>query len=125
MALPSHLKHGTLVQILNTENVAQRFPDLVGELATVDKVPVYPSTWFTVKISQQPTRTVKMQPTALKLVSNSPAVSPHEENAPVKNRYAIHYFTLTSEFSVSSLVFKEFFGFVQLFILHIFKKKPA
>lgn len=86
MALPSDLKHGTLVQILNTENVAQRFPDLVGELATVDKVPVYPSTWFTVKISQQPARTVKMQPTALKLVSNFPVVSPHEENAPVKNR---------------------------------------
>lgn len=86
MASPTDLKQGTVVQILSTENVVQRFPELVGKFATIDKVPVYPSTWFTVRILQQPARTVKMQPTALKLAPNSPSMNSNEENVPVKNR---------------------------------------
>lgn len=87
MALPTDLKQGTVIQILNTENVAQRFPDLVGQYATIDKVPVHPSTWFTVRTSEAPTKTLKLQPTALKVVGNSP-VSTSDENtdAPQKAR---------------------------------------
>ena len=86
MALPSDLKQGTVVQVVRTDNVVQRFPELIGKLATIDKVPVYPSTWFTVKILQQPARTVKMQPTALKVASISPKFASNDENVPVKNR---------------------------------------
>jgi len=86
MASPTDLKQGTVVQVLSTENVVHRFPELIGKLATIDKVPVYPSTWFTVRILEDPARTVKMQPTALKLTSNSPSMTWNEENVPIKNR---------------------------------------
>ena len=104
MASPTDLKQGTVVQILSTENVVQRFPELVGKFATIDKVPVYPSTWFTVRILQQPARTVKMQPTALKLAPNSPSMNSNEENVPVKNRCAGCNFISPSIFLTSSTI---------------------
>ena len=59
---------GTSVKILGTENVQLRYPEFVGCIATIDKVPVHPSTWFTVKINHNK-QTLKLQPTALKILS--------------------------------------------------------
>ena len=89
MALPSDLKQGTSVTILKTENVLQRFPDLVGCVAKIEKVPVHPSTWFTVKTPQN--QTVKLQSTAMKLCKSgaNENIGNSEENAsdaPIKNR---------------------------------------
>lgn len=60
---------GTSVQILGTQNVQARFPDFIGCTATVDKVPIHPSTWFSVKLHSTK-QILKLQPTSLKIIQN-------------------------------------------------------
>jgi len=70
MATPSNTSAytvGTAVEILMTNNVAARFPELVGSLAVVDVIPIHPSTWYTLTVHLTG-RQIKLQNTAMKVV---------------------------------------------------------
>jgi hypothetical protein len=56
---------GTYIEIMKTDNVTSRFPELVGALGVVDLAPIHPSTWFTIKVIDTG-RLVKLQTTAMK-----------------------------------------------------------
>lgn len=56
---------GTYIEIMKTDNVTSRFPELVGALGVVDLAPIHPSTWFTIKVIDGG-RLVKLQTTAMK-----------------------------------------------------------
>lgn len=82
-----NLKVGTNVKILNTENVMHRWPNAVGATATIDKVPVHPSTWFSVKLHTTK-QILKLQPTALKIMctgsQNKPDSIVNNENGTIE-----------------------------------------
>ena len=58
---------GTHIEIMRTDNVLSRFPELIGALGVVDLAPMHPSTWFTVKVIEGG-RLVKLQTTAMRQI---------------------------------------------------------
>jgi hypothetical protein len=97
MALPNDLRQGTSVTILNTGNVSERFPEIVGCQATIDKVPVHPSTWFTIRVNADQ-RIVKLQSTALKAVKTASKQGEGQNEAPPKNRFLKYIFSPYQQF---------------------------
>jgi hypothetical protein len=67
MSNKSNYNEGVLVEILPTENVVSRFPDLIGQRGTIEQVAVHPGTWYAVKL-QDANRLVKLQTTAMKVI---------------------------------------------------------
>ena len=67
--MASFFAAGTHIEILKTDNVTSRFPELVGALGIVDMAPIHPSTWFTIKVVDSG-RLVKLQTTAMKPLGN-------------------------------------------------------
>lgn len=65
--MASYFATGTYIEIMKTDNVTSRFPELVGALGVVDLAPIHPSTWFTIKVADSG-RLVKLQTTAMKPV---------------------------------------------------------
>lgn len=67
--MASFFAAGTHIEIMKTDNVTSRFPELVGALGVVDMAPIHPSTWFTIKVMDSG-RLVKLQTTAMKPLVN-------------------------------------------------------
>ena len=65
---------GDTIEIKPTDNVLSRFPDLVGNFANVISSPIHPSTWFTVKIIGGEEQIIKLQPTAMQVITSNNTV---------------------------------------------------
>lgn len=74
---------GSPVKIVDTENVAQRHPDLIGKVGIVHEVPVHPVTWFKVKFSDG--SIVTFRPSALKSVNDDDFYDSDIDPASVKS----------------------------------------
>lgn len=83
--MASFFAAGTHIEIMKTDNVTSRFPELVGALGVVDMAPIHPSTWFTIKVVDSG-RLVKLQTTAMKPLGNEKVQFPNngEQESPEK-----------------------------------------
>jgi len=62
-------KVGSKVVIIETDNVSQRAPQLIGEVGIIREVPVHPATWFKVEFSDH--QIVTFRPSAFKAVGDN------------------------------------------------------
>jgi hypothetical protein len=58
---------GVYVKVIHTENVSQRVPTYIGEVGTIEEVPVHPSTWYKVRFENE---IVTFRSSALQIVEH-------------------------------------------------------
>jgi hypothetical protein len=63
----NQIKVGSLIEILETDNVTKRFPQLIGDRGTVEATPIHPGIWFTI-IVKSTGASIKIQQNAIKLI---------------------------------------------------------
>jgi hypothetical protein len=84
---------GDTIQVLHTDNVVLRYPELVGCFGVVEQAPTHPSTWFTIKMTDG--RLIKLQTTNMKpVLEKNDSLFQVEQNMPhlptVKRIKTIH-----------------------------------
>lgn len=88
-ATENQIKVGSLIKILETDNINKRYPHLIGDLGIVETVPTHPGTWFSVKLKNSGD-IIKMQQSAIKLMKSSPATTDAKEATESKSLLKQH-----------------------------------
>lgn len=70
MTLLNYFKVGNIIEVIETENVIHRFPNLIGEKGVIVTAPCHPSTWYAVRIFSTES-VVKLQPTAMRIAGET------------------------------------------------------
>jgi hypothetical protein len=81
----NQIKVGSLIEILETDNVAKRFPQLIGDRGIVEATPIHPGIWFTIAVKSTGA-SIKIQQNAIKLIQPPVAVKENGLKTPLRQQ---------------------------------------